>query len=184
MLPLRIAWRFLRSSPVQSALIIAGIAVGISAQIFVGSLIMSLQSSLVDHTIGSAPQITLQSPTEGDPVVYSDKVASVVTTDPRIKRDSITKVRTITSLFSNGSESAPLNLIGGQLPELNGIYKVSDRMKSGQASLKSDEIMIGTDFARGDGIGCGLDCGGAIAPSNRAIERFTQHGESNYIRRA
>ncbi|TLM98240.1 MAG: ABC transporter permease, partial [Actinobacteria bacterium] len=55
MLSLRIAWRFLRSAPVQSALIAGGIAVGIATQIFVGSLIQSLQTSLIDQTIGSAP---------------------------------------------------------------------------------------------------------------------------------
>lgn len=47
-LPLKIALRFLRTSPVQSALIATGIAVGIATQVFVGSLITSLQASLVE----------------------------------------------------------------------------------------------------------------------------------------
>jgi len=66
MLSSRIAWRFLRSSPVQSGLIIGGIAVGIAVQIFVGSLITSLQASLVDQTIGSAPQITIKAVNDGE----------------------------------------------------------------------------------------------------------------------
>ena len=78
MLSLRIAWRFLRSSPVQSGLIIGGIAVGIAVQIFVGSLITSLQASLVDQTIGSAPQITISAIEDGDPVVYSDRMKEVI----------------------------------------------------------------------------------------------------------
>ncbi len=55
MLSFSIATRFLRKSPVQSILIAAGIAVGIGVQVFLGSLITSLQTSLVDQTIGQQP---------------------------------------------------------------------------------------------------------------------------------
>ena len=78
MLPLKIAWRFLRTSWVQTALIVAGIAVGIAVQVFIGSLITSLQGSLVDKTIGSSPHITLADPTEGQPVIYSDLMKRVL----------------------------------------------------------------------------------------------------------
>ncbi len=60
MLSFRIAARFLRKSPVQSILIAAGIAVGIGVQVFLGSLITSLQTSLVDQTIGNSPQVVVQ----------------------------------------------------------------------------------------------------------------------------
>jgi lipoprotein-releasing system permease protein len=146
-LSLRIAWRFLRSSPGQSALIIGGIAVGIAVQIFVGSLITSLQSSLVDQTIGSAPQVTLQAPDEGDPVRFSDRMREVVTSDPRVKRGSVTPVRFATALYTDGSDSAPVNLIGGQLRELDGVYRVSVRVTDGEATLRSDDILIGKEFA-------------------------------------
>ena len=59
-LSLSIAVRFLRKSPVQSILIAAGIAVGIGVQVFLGSLITSLQTSLVDQTIGNSPQVIVQ----------------------------------------------------------------------------------------------------------------------------
>ncbi len=48
MLSFRIAGRFLRKSPVQSVLIVAGITVGLAVQIFVGSLISSLQDFLIE----------------------------------------------------------------------------------------------------------------------------------------
>jgi len=68
MLSLRIAARFLRRNPVQSGLIAAGIAVGIGVQVFLGSLITSLQQNLVDETVGSSPQVTVVAAAEGDPV--------------------------------------------------------------------------------------------------------------------
>jgi hypothetical protein len=67
MLALSIAARFLRSSLGQTSLIIAGIGVGIAVQIFVGSLITSLQADLIDTTVGSSPHVTLL-PDEGDTV--------------------------------------------------------------------------------------------------------------------
>jgi lipoprotein-releasing system permease protein len=52
-----IAFRFLKSGRGQTVLIALGIAIGVSAQVFIGSLIGGLQDSLVDRTIGSASHI-------------------------------------------------------------------------------------------------------------------------------
>lgn len=63
-LAFQIATRFLKSSKGQTILIALGIAIGVSVQIFIGSLIQGLQKSLVDTTIGNQPQITLTSNNE------------------------------------------------------------------------------------------------------------------------
>ena len=47
----------------QTFLIILGIAIGVSVQIFIGCLIQGLQKSLVEKTIGNSPQITITSQT-------------------------------------------------------------------------------------------------------------------------
>ena len=57
-LPFKIALRFLKSSKGQTVLIALGIAIGVSVQIFIGSLIQGLQKSLVDTTIGNQPQVS------------------------------------------------------------------------------------------------------------------------------
>ena len=56
----KIAWRFLSSNKGQTVLIVLGIAIGVSVQVFIGSLITGLQKSLVDTTIGSSSQITVK----------------------------------------------------------------------------------------------------------------------------
>ena len=152
MLPLRISWRFLRSSPGQSALIAGGIAVGIATQIFVGSIIISLQANLLDTTIGSAPHVTIQAIKESDPVRFTPKMEELVRSDPRVKPGTIAPVRSVPALFSNGTDSATLGLIGGNLDELDGIYKISDKTLSGTASLGNGEIMIGKEFAEKYGV--------------------------------
>ena len=59
-----IAKRFLKSNISQTIIIVLGIAIGISVQIFIGSLIQGLQKSLVKNTIGSSSQITITSNNE------------------------------------------------------------------------------------------------------------------------
>lgn len=165
MLSIRIAWRFLGSSRGQTALIVGGIAVGIAVQIFVGSLITSLQASLVDQTIGSAPQITLTDPEEGEPVVFSSRVEEVIAGQPQIRQETVVPVRNATSLYTDGSDSAPLNLIGGELAKLNGIYKLTERTIDGEAKLGLSDVMVGKDFAEkfsispGDSISLALQGG-------------------------
>jgi lipoprotein-releasing system permease protein len=155
LLPLRIAWRFLTSSPVQSAIIAAGISVGIATQIFVGSIIFSLQDSLLATTIGSAPQVTIQAIKESDPVRLTPEMRKILATDPRVKPGTVVPIRSAPALYSNGSDSASLGLLGGNLSQLEGIYKLSARTVEGHASLGQGEIMLGRDFAEKFGIKAG-----------------------------
>jgi lipoprotein-releasing system permease protein len=52
-LAFQIAWRFLTSAKRQTLIIILGISVGVSVQVFIGSLISGLQDNLVETAIGS-----------------------------------------------------------------------------------------------------------------------------------
>ena len=146
-LSLRLAWRFLWSSRAQSTLIIAGISVGIATQIFVGSIIVSLQGSLLETTIGSAAQVSIQAIKESDPVRYTPEMRHVVSSDPHVKAGSIALVRQVPALFTNGTESSTLGLIGGDLKGLDGIYKIKLRTVAGKASLGNTEVMLGKEFA-------------------------------------
>ncbi|NTU71839.1 MAG: ABC transporter permease [Coriobacteriia bacterium] len=147
MLPLRIAWRFLRSSPGQSALIIAGIGVGIATQIFVGSIIVSLQANLLETTIGSAAHITVKAIKESDPVRYSPEMQKLFASDPRVKPGTVAPIRSVSVLFSNGTDSSTLGVIGGKLQEIDGIFKLTKRTIEGKASIGPSEIMLGKEFA-------------------------------------
>jgi lipoprotein-releasing system permease protein len=152
MLPLRIAWRFLTSSPVQSGLIAAGIAVGIATQIFVGSIIVSLQDSLLETTIGSAAHVTIQAIKQSDPVRLTPEMRKIISNDPRVKPGTAAPIRSISALYSNGTDSASLGLLGGNLKELEGIYKLTQNTTAGRAAIGNGQIMLGKDFAEKFGI--------------------------------
>ena len=156
MLQLKIALRFLRSSPAQTLLIIAGIAVGIAVQIFVGSLITSLQGDLVDQTVGGSTQVTITAAEEGDPVVYDDAMRDVLEGDERVAEGAVSPVITVSALYDNpDGDSAPLSLKGAELDGLDGISDLSGRTVDGEASLDDGEIMLGLDFAEEYGVDVG-----------------------------
>jgi lipoprotein-releasing system permease protein len=153
MLSLTIAARFLRKSPAQSVLIVAGIAVGIGVQVFLGSLITSLQASLVDQTIGHSPQVMVQSSTDGQPVAYGPALKQTLTSQPAVT--TVVPTRTFSAIYRQGQVSAPLELTGGQLDQLNTIYDISGRISAGKAQLGPGDVLVGKDFAAKNGLSPG-----------------------------
>ena len=145
MLSLTIAARFLRKSLVQSLLIAAGIAIGIGVQVFLGSLIISLQANLVDQTIGSRSQVTVEPATQGGALDYTDAVKTAIADEPGITTQ--VPVRAFSALLRVGKESTPLQFTGGELAQLDTIYGLSGKTAAGTASLTGSEVLIGTDLA-------------------------------------
>jgi lipoprotein-releasing system permease protein len=145
MLSLRIATRFLRTSPGQSLLIITGIAVGIAVQIFVGTLIMSLQISLLETTIGSASHVTLQNVDDKKPLVYTPGLAQAVQSDPRVRL--IVPERVLSVIFSKGTDSAPINVVGVTPSDVNAIYKMQSHLVAGRLMRASGDVILGKSLA-------------------------------------
>jgi lipoprotein-releasing system permease protein len=145
MLSFSIAVRFLRKSPVQSILIAAGIAVGIGVQVFLGSLIIGLQDSLVEQTIGSSPQVTVQAKEQGSPVDYTTQVKDAIAAQSQITTQ--VPVRQFSAILKQGADTVPLQLTGGDLAQLDTIYDLSGKVVSGTASLTGPDIVLGNDLA-------------------------------------
>jgi lipoprotein-releasing system permease protein len=145
MLSLRIAVRFLRTSPGQSILIIAGIAVGIAVQIFVGTLITSLQANLLDTTIGNASHVTLQNADDKKPLLYTPAIRRVLASDTRVKL--IVPDRVLSVIFSKGTDSAPINVVGAAPSDINAIYKMKRHLVSGRLMSAAGDVILGKSFA-------------------------------------
>jgi lipoprotein-releasing system permease protein len=139
MLGLSIAARFLRSSLGQTILIVAGIGVGIAVQIFVGSLITSLQADLIDTTVGSSPHLTIVAVDEG---TVSGEEASAALADPDVT--TAIPVRKLSAIYTDGDASYPLSVTAGTAPDIDSIYGLSARMVAGDFRLDAGDIVIGT----------------------------------------
>ncbi len=161
MLSLRIAARFLRTSPVQSGLIVAGIAVGIAVQVFVGSLISSLQDNLVQTVVGTSSQVTVIAQDQGDPVRLTDTLTATLEGNPRVT--TIAAVRDFSALWVGSDDSAPLNVKSGAFEELDGIYELNRRLVSGEARLLQDDLLVGTEFSRKYSVAVGDEIKVALA---------------------
>ena len=134
MLALRIAMRFLLKSKGQSVLILVGIGVGIAVQVFVGSLITSLQASLIDRTVGSSSHVTLEPLEVGGTVPFTAADRKTLEDDPAIT--AVAPQQTVSALVTEGGASVPLVLKGGAFADLDGIYKLSD--KTGRGVRRAD----------------------------------------------
>lgn len=141
MLPLQIAYRFLRSSLGQTIMIVLGISVGVSVQVFIGSLIGGLQDSLVQTTIGNSSQIT---------IVQEDNIM-----DYELIRDDIVDIEGIESvsfaLDAPGTiiiddVSKPILLRGFDLELSEEIYEFKDKLVEGVFPSSLNEIVIGKDL--------------------------------------
>ncbi len=143
-LALRIAWRFLTSSKSQTILIILGIAIGVSVQVFIGSLIAGLQQSLLDTAIGRSSQITISAAERGDRIAdYETIIEEIKAAEPEIT--AISAVADSSGFIIADDSTFPILMRGFQFDAAEGIYKINEAVIEG--SLPSgNEILLGKEF--------------------------------------
>ncbi|OJV66443.1 MAG: permease [Clostridiales bacterium 38-18] len=157
-LSFRIALRFLLSNKGQTFLILLGIAIGISVQIFIGSLIQGLQASLLDATIGSSPHITISASEKNTPMDKSQQlIQSVKNSDATIT--SLSDSITVGAFIKTGDRSEQVVVRGFDFNLSNAIYKFDERLDANsQLPANDHEVIIGKgiadafDLSKGDTI--------------------------------
>lgn len=138
----KIARRFLKSNKSQTLFIILGIAVGVSVQIFIGSLIQGLQKSLLEKTIGNTPHITVTSNTEDKKINDSDQlIEKIKSISPSIQ--SITVAEDNPAFIELEDQTQSLLIRGFHIKEADRIYDLINRMKEGTYPQNDNEIMLG-----------------------------------------
>ncbi len=150
MLTFHIARRFIWRSRLQSALIISGIAVGIGTQVFVGSLIASLQASLIDTTVGSSAHVTLEPASGGKRLVLTDALASRLADDPAITAVVPQQRLSMLALTEGGTDPLIVRVADAQARDR--IYGLDQRMVAGRSDPGSGELLVGLDYAEDAGL--------------------------------
>lgn len=141
----KIARRFLKSNLGQTFLIILGIGIGVSVQIFIGSLISGLQESLIDKTIGNSSHITVSSNLDSKEIIEYDQVLSkLLKVDERIKVISPTSDRV--AFVSQDDTTASILIRGFQFADAEKIYDIEERLLEGRLPQSENEIILGIDF--------------------------------------
>jgi lipoprotein-releasing system permease protein len=143
MLSLAIATRFIRHNRNQSILIVLGIAIGITAQLFVGMLIDSLQASLINQTLGTSPHITLRT-AEGS---FADDAKLRAQLSALGEVETVLPVASANAFLVRDGRDAPVLFRGVGEVASTDLYRLSERLVTGQLPATATEVLVGTDLA-------------------------------------
>jgi len=144
-LPLRIAVRFLKSGKGQTALIVGGIAIAISVQVFVGLLIDSLQVGLVEQTVGNAPQVTVRSSEENVTISRWEDMVTGIASLSTVREVGV--AASANAFVRKGNDSVPVLFRGLSPAAADGIYGISEQLYEGQGIQTSGEVLIGRNLS-------------------------------------
>lgn len=143
-LAFKIAWRFLSSSKGQTILIVLGIAIGVSVQVFIGSLITGLQKSLLNTTIGSSSQVTVKAKNKEDRIKdYKLIIEKMKTTEKTITQ--ISPAADASGFVKAGTSTYPILMRGFDFSAADGIYKLKAALIDGKLP-SANEIILGKEF--------------------------------------
>jgi len=152
-LAFQIAKRFLLASKKQTLVIILGIAVGVSVQVFIGALISGLQASLIDTTIGSRSQITI---VKDDDYISDYDSLLTLTKDSSKNIKSITPTITASGSLVKEDNSEIIVIRGFDYNTADDIYKFSNKLTENSVLPKTDnEVALGISLKDSLGIDIG-----------------------------
>lgn len=152
-LAFKIASRFLLASRGQTVLIIVGIIIGVSVQVFIGSLIDGLQRSLVDNTIGSSAQISIVARERN--ASFKPEAELLAQLRQNDKLTAIVQVLNNPGFVRDSNTSFPVQVRGFEFAEADKIYKISDNLVQGRLPQQEDEILLGALLAAELEVGSG-----------------------------
>lgn len=169
MFNLAVAFRFLKEGRTQTVMILFGITMGIAVQVFLNSLIVGLQRSLVDQIVGAAPHITASMPdVVPAPALPADPsrpaLARVVTNEGNVKpirdwrpiADQLRKIGIFkvinpvargAGFILQGEKALPVTLQGFDLETADALYSIRSRMTAGRFEARGNGILIGKELA-------------------------------------
>lgn len=140
---LRIAWKFLRDSKAQTMIIILGIAIGVSVQIFIGLLSKGLETTLLNKFIGNSPHIT----------VYFAKGGMEGWQNKKSKINAVSKDIHVVSPVAEQQAFIKLTdikepaRIRGFIPDdLNKLYNIKSKIYEGKMIENNGQALIGREL--------------------------------------
>jgi lipoprotein-releasing system permease protein len=127
----------------QTLVIILGIAVGVSVQVFIGALITGLQEGLVDTTIGSRSQITIS--LEDEYITnYNNLITDIEDSSENIR--VITPTVTTSGSLLNDANSEIIVLRGFDYTSADSVYKFTEKLVEGRLPETDNEITLGKNL--------------------------------------
>ncbi len=189
MFALTVARRYLFSNPSQTALLIAGVALGVTAFVFITALIQGLAIRLTDDVTANSAHVSLEPLTRVARVLPSpdadvESVAVVSTFQRRQIRAwastvELLRSQSIVSAISpqisgsaflvKGEAVAPVAVTAIDPSGLDAISAISTELVAGDANLGADGVLIGVRLAENLGLSAGQP---VLFRTDRGIDRL------------
>ena len=138
-----IAKRFLLSAKKQTIVIILGIAVGVSVQVFIGSLINGLQENLIDTAIGRQSHITFSN---SEPSQWIDDYANIVSSlETNNQLTAVSPSISSEGVLSFNESNLNVGVKGVDFDRANQIYRYDDLLidETNQLAKNQNEVILG-----------------------------------------
>ena len=165
---LSLARRFMEENKVQTAVIIIGIAIGVSVMVFLTALIDGLQADLIQKTVGRSPHIVISNAENavadavkdlnGEKILLVDatqksprpiaewrNLTKALTDDPRI--ETVLPVVEGSGLIRRGQVNRAILLKGMDFEKADGIYDVSGAIVAGSSNISEGAVLLGKNLA-------------------------------------
>ena len=173
----RVALRFLREGPMQTVLMIVGVAAGVAVIAYISALISGLQANTLAKTLGAQAHVTLRAPddlvTPAAPALPD--AAALTETQPRAQRlrsvanwqalvpllEGLPAVAGVSPMVSGsglalrGEASQAIALMGVDLDRYDRVVGLRSKVVSGSARLAPGEAVIGRELAQDLGVRVG-----------------------------
>ncbi len=169
-----VALRFLRFDRNQTLFILLAITLGVAVQIFLDSLITSLQFSLIDETIGASPHITAEgkavlitsedhggpsSALRGDFTAPAEPVDNWLNKQLQLEAEpdllNVLPVLEAPGFLERGGVQRNILLRGVELAPASRLYHLSERLSGGVLQVSGREILLGAQLAEDLSLGVG-----------------------------
>jgi lipoprotein-releasing system permease protein len=169
-----VALRFLREGGLQTLMIIAGAATGISVIVFITTFLGDLQNDLVRRTLGVQPNIIVR-PAEEVARPLQDSAAALPQVQARAQRlravdqwqplrqrlEATAGVRAVSpvaagpGLITRGDTNKSVTITGIVPAPYAAVTRFDEKIAAGELRLNPGETIIGSDLARDLGVGVG-----------------------------
>lgn len=140
---LRIAWRFLKDSKAQTMIIILGIAIGVSVQIFIGLLSKGLETTLLNKFIGNSPHITVYF-AKGGMEDWQSKKSKIKAVSKDI--DVVAPVAEQQAFIKLTDIKEPARVRGFAPEDLNKLYDIKSKIYEGKMIENNGQALIGKEL--------------------------------------
>jgi len=171
-LSFKIASRFLRFNLGQTFLIVTGIAIGVSVQVFIGLLIQGLQQDLINTTIGSSSQVTISATKDSGTIrSWEDIVKDIKQNEQGVNQ--ISPAADGAAFLLGEDSSDPVIVRGWIFEEAEGIYAIEEKLIEGKVP-GGGEVIIGLNLKDELGLSVGDDI--KLATANGRIQDYKISG--------